>query len=298
MSVPLAIEIQENRLKHTPGWSEGNIHLCGAHACLANSAERVIVTIHDYYGRSFVSEAKTSPARLANEFLNAWLRRTAARRLSSAMAIVTPSTFSANQLEHALGLRSTVIHHWTDEVRFHERPQHFVRRELGLPYDKRLVLSVGGSTSNKGLEVLREVAKLLPTNYSIVRVGTPVYISGVRVINMGTLSAHNYPLIFNACDAYLHTSTVEGFGYPLLESMTSGLPVVARSISTVPEVIGASPAVIHEDAPLERLTETITGLEDDRFRENVVSYQRCRALLFSEARAREAYARLYSSHFK
>jgi glycosyltransferase involved in cell wall biosynthesis len=45
------------------------------------------------------------------------------------------------------------------------------------------------------------------------------------------------PLLFNASDAYLHTSEYEGFGLPVLEAMSCGVPVIASNKASIPEVV-------------------------------------------------------------
>jgi len=44
--------------------------------------------------------------------------------------------------------------------------------------------------------------------------------------------------IYNALDVYVHASSGEGFGLPILEAMACGKPVIASNNTAIPEVVG------------------------------------------------------------
>ncbi|MCU0520455.1 MAG: glycosyltransferase family 4 protein [Anaerolineae bacterium] len=46
------------------------------------------------------------------------------------------------------------------------------------------------------------------------------------------------PALYRGARAFVFPSTYEGFGYPLLEAISCGIPVVASSTSSLPEVVG------------------------------------------------------------
>ena len=52
----------------------------------------------------------------------------------------------------------------------------------------------------------------------------------------GWTPAELLPLYYNAADLYLATSTAEGFSFPIIEAVNSGLPVVAPRIDVFVEV--------------------------------------------------------------
>jgi glycosyltransferase involved in cell wall biosynthesis len=45
------------------------------------------------------------------------------------------------------------------------------------------------------------------------------------------------PDLLSACDIFVHTARVEGFGYAVAEAMAAGLPVVATRCSSIPEIV-------------------------------------------------------------
>lgn len=111
-----------------------------------------------------------------------------------------------------------------------------LRDELGLPRNKNLVLSVSTSDQRKNLSTVSKVMKVLGEDYSLVRIGQPLG---------NSFSFSNVPndivnKIYNACDVLLIPSLQEGFGYPIPEAMSVGLPVVASNIPVFREAFGDS----------------------------------------------------------
>jgi glycosyltransferase involved in cell wall biosynthesis len=73
--------------------------------------------------------------------------------------------------------------------------------------------------------------------------------------------------IYRAADAFVYPSVYEGFGLPVLEAMTRGVPVVASNTSSLPEVtgdaaIGVNPRSVRElAAAIESLCTDVDLVE-------------------------------------
>ena len=71
---------------------------------------------------------------------------------------------------------------------------------------------------------------------------------------------------YNASDVLAFTGTDEGFGFPLIEAMACGLPIVGNHCTTVPEIIGDAGILI--DNPYDHialrnaLNDTINQRDD------------------------------------
>jgi alpha-1,3-rhamnosyl/mannosyltransferase len=65
----------------------------------------------------------------------------------------------------------------------------------------------------------------------------PLSLSG-EIIVTGYLSQHELLDIVAGALTQLYPSLYEGFGLPPLEAMASGVPVIASSSSSIPEVVG------------------------------------------------------------
>lgn len=74
----------------------------------------------------------------------------------------------------------------------------------------------------------------------------------------GPLSAEDVPLAYNAAEAFVFPSLYEGFGFPPLEAMSCGTPVITSHTSSLPEVVG--------DAGLMVAPEDVAGLAEQMLR--------------------------------
>ncbi len=59
-----------------------------------------------------------------------------------------------------------------------------------------------------------------------------------RVIKVGRVAFEDLTRIYASADCFLFPSLLEGFGFPPLEAMASGLPVVCSDRPSLPEVVG------------------------------------------------------------
>jgi glycosyltransferase involved in cell wall biosynthesis len=107
-----------------------------------------------------------------------------------------------------------------------------LRVALGLPVEKKLVLSVSTLDRRKNLSAVYGTMKKLGSNYKLVRVGQ-IQEEGYSFINV---DSEKLNMIYNACDVLLFPSLDEGFGYPIAEAMRVGLPVVASDIQVFREI--------------------------------------------------------------
>ncbi|MGC8558099.1 MAG: hypothetical protein ACP5NC_03790 [Nitrososphaeria archaeon] len=89
-----------------------------------------------------------------------------------------------------------------------------IRRKLGLPVDKILVLSVSSELPRKNLSAVRKAMELLGDEYRLVRVGSPVGNS----INFTNLNDQRLNELYNACDVLLLPPTKD-LGCPWLKHL-------------------------------------------------------------------------------
>jgi len=61
---------------------------------------------------------------------------------------------------------------------------------------------------------------------------------GDKVIFTGQVSQEDLLLLYNAAKLFVYVPLYEGFGFPVLEAMSCGVPVVASNISSIPEIAG------------------------------------------------------------
>src|SRR5262249_57944175 len=176
--------------------------------------------------------------------------------------------FSRRQLVEALGVAPDLIEvvpNGVDE-RFAPGDGGVVRRKHGLGASP-VALFLGGLKSRKNLPVLleawREVirtrgdARLLVAGSgpleSTLRRRAALLGLGDRVIFAGRIAEADKVGYYNAADVFVSPSALEGFGFPVGEAMSCGLPVIVSDRGALPELVvdGEGGFVCrHGEAPL------------------------------------------------
>ena len=160
-----------------------------------------------------------------------------------------------------------------------------LRDKLGLPKDKILLLSVSTNRPGKNLKALRDMMHLMDDRYKLVRVGVPVGDS----ITFRGVSNETLNEIYNACDVLVFPSTEEGFGIPVTEAFTVGLPVVASDIEVMQEVCGDA-AILVDPEPRKIFNSVKECLSDPQI---LATKGQARSMLFSSEKFRVNMVNFY-----
>ncbi|HEY7818514.1 MAG TPA: glycosyltransferase family 1 protein [Vicinamibacteria bacterium] len=101
--------------------------------------------------------------------------------------------------------------------------------------------------------------------------------------------------LYRLADVFVFPSLYEGFGFPPLEAMANGTPVITSRISSLPEVVGDAALTVDPYDTNEIASAMKTLLNDEALRSRLSSSGRERARLFSwetaVARIQAAYMR-------
>jgi glycosyltransferase involved in cell wall biosynthesis len=181
-------------------------------------------------------------------------RRQVAAALFHAEAVISVSTPMAEEAI-ALGAapqRVHVIPNGIDPARFQPGDRTAARRELGLPEDAELLVTVAHLGPRKGhREVIGALAEL-PEDVHLVLVGGERHTGrdardlqqladrlgvGQRVHIVGPQPYEKIPLYFAAADASVLASYREGCPNVVLESLAAGRPVAATDVGAVADLI-------------------------------------------------------------
>lgn len=111
--------------------------------------------------------------------------------------------------------------------------------------NKRYYLMVGANRKMKNPEkAINAFKRFLAVNFDkreerplLVTLGYP-YSMFDEHINLPYLSDSDLTNAYANCYAFLFPSYFEGFGYPPLEAMKFGKPVLASNVTSIPEILG------------------------------------------------------------
>ena len=89
-----------------------------------------------------------------------------------------------------------------------------------------------------------------------------------RVKFLGHVEDHDLPTLYSGCEVFVYPSLYEGFGFPVLEAMACGVPVITSRVSSLPEVADDAAVLIDpydiisiRDAMMETLTDKNKNIE-------------------------------------
>lgn len=140
------------------------------------------------------------------------------------------------------------------------------RERFGLPDDGFVVLMVSAMIESKRVaDGVRAVSRI-PDAHLVVAGDGPLRdtIAGIagtampRRFTQVSVPADAMPALYRSADVFLHLSKEESFGNVFLESMASGLPVVAHESERVRWIVGAGEPLV-DTADLNAVAAAIEG---------------------------------------
>ena len=175
---------------------------------------------------------------------------------------------------------------FTAEVSDQQRSQ--VRRQYGLP--QRYVLNVGSIEARNNVLQAVQALPLLPDDVALVIVGrhTP-YTDRVlqyahehhleqRIRVLHGVPDEHLPVLYAMAESFVYPSVYEGFGIPIIEAISCGLPVVACSGSCLEEAGGPDSLYVQPgdvEGMADAIRQTLIGAEGrERHVENSKKYIR------------------------
>lgn len=119
-----------------------------------------------------------------------------------------------------------------------------------------------------------------------------------RIIRPGYLADAELAALVRGAAVLAYPSRYEGFGFPPLQAMAAGVPVVATAAGSVPEVVGDAAATVPV-GDTDALAAALALVLDDRgYAAGRVEAGRTRAALFSWASLADGMVSLYEDAFQ
>ncbi len=235
ISVPLVNYKNIKKIKKINMFKNKNIHLMGSDYSLVTESNKNILTIHEFYYVKNIFQSH-SLMGLAGDLTYNYEELKIKKYIKNANGIICPSNYSANQISNKLKVIPKVVPFSIDKSVYRPRNKNSIREMLNLPKNKKFLINVSGSGINKNLKTLEKLADILPDDYILLKINAPL--KSKKALNLGFVKYDQYPFYLSAADIYVHMSTKEGFGFPLVESMATGLPIISNKSSTAPEILG------------------------------------------------------------
>ncbi|MHB8655246.1 MAG: glycosyltransferase family 4 protein [Terriglobia bacterium] len=263
--------------------------------------EKEIVTIFDIFP---ITSHDYSTPEFQRKF-SALLRQAVSR----ASRVITLSNYTAAQLVEYVGVPSgkmVVIPGGVDfPASVMSADERTREREHWVDTGNEMVLSVGVLQTRKNtLNAVRALASL-PANFRMVLAGGNGHGSEAvhdfirreglasRVITPGYVAPEPLARLYQAASVFLFPSLEEGFGFPVLEAMTYGVPVVTANTSSLPEVGGDAALYADPHDPTQIAAQVRRTVEDGDLRARLIRDGLARAREFSWSKAAQATLKIY-----
>jgi glycosyltransferase involved in cell wall biosynthesis len=222
----------------------------------------------------------------------AWFVRRSARR---AARIITISDFARREIADAfgIGLDAIIVTHLAPLLRTAVSESEAESRLAKLGIQKPYLISFSSPSPHKNIPILlrafamaRETHRFphqlvlvghLPPGLSIGRDG--IRDDSVRVV--GYLQDADLSAVMTGAELLVFPSLYEGFGLPVLEAMSAGVPVVCSDRASLPEVAGDA-ALFFDPTNVSEISEMVArAVTDQRLRESLRERGRHNASRFS-----------------
>ena len=168
--------------------------------------------------------------------------------------------------------------------------------------EKPTILQVG-TKYNKNITRLAEALQGLPCKLQIIGALAPDVVNVLKRLNI-EFSIHtnltNDQIVdqYIACDMLCFVSTLEGFGLPIVEAHAIGRVVVTSNVSSMPEIAGNAAHFVNPFDIASIREGILKVIEDDAYREELISNGYENRKRFDEGQIASEYARVYRSLYK
>jgi glycosyltransferase involved in cell wall biosynthesis len=114
-----------------------------------------------------------------------------------------------------------------------------------------------------------------------------------RIARTGWVTDQELTDLIREAAVLAYPSVYEGFGFPPLQAMQAGIPVVASRAGSLPEVLGDAAALVGVGQPEELASALNKVLTDQRYRQELITAGHARADRYQWEACGEGLAQLY-----
>ncbi|MDM4763925.1 glycosyltransferase family 1 protein [Galbitalea sp. SE-J8] len=273
----------------------GVLHYCADTGPLVRTRTPSVVTVHGVASR-WINVARTSRQE------STWRQRVN-RAISSTQALITVSESSADDVADIFNLDRSeivVIPHGVDFEKFATRVDLSAELKERLPVEFALYL--GNIEPRKNLvELSGAFGQNAPGGLPLVVAGRQAwnfeeseaaFAANSNIIRVGYVSDQDRRALLQRATVFVFPSLYEGFGFPVLEALAAGTPVVTSRRGALAEVAG--PSWTTDDLSANGIREAVDcALRDDEWLRGIGKAGQRWATTFNWDRSVEAHIALY-----
>ncbi len=264
---------------------------------------RSVVTIHDL---SFLRFPETTERRNLS-----YLRKRIAATVNSADAILTGSEFSAGEIEELLEVDRVRIHAIPDGLAEQiqlPKPEAVTRMKTRLALDRPYLLHVGTLEPRKNIPFLIEVFERLSSfdgdlvlvgrkgwNFEPILQRIETSRRARRIRRLDYVADGDLAALYAGAELFVFPSLYEGFGFPPLEALACGTPVISAATGSLPEVLDKAAELLGDFDPAHWADKIEGLLADSSARHRAQTTGRERANSFSWHRTARRTWEVYRS---
>ncbi|MDA0738942.1 MAG: glycosyltransferase family 1 protein [Nitrospirae bacterium] len=238
------------------------------------------------------------------------------RRVQRASHVIAVSDFTANEIQELYEVpakKISVIHHGLPKDFFPDPGADTdylaLRERLGIS-GKPFILFVGGANPRKNHQTLLKAFAenaFLRQSYSLIMVGSTTFkrltigktIHDLSVsecvVCIEQLPLNELRVLYSRASLFVFPSRYEGFGFPVLEAMACGVPVVTSRCSALPEVAGEAAVLVDPEDAKALEQAMVQVLQDSDFQATLRQRGLKQAASFDWTRMAEETLQVYQS---
>lgn len=248
------------------------------HFMMPSIRGKKIITVHDIYFLEEVSQSMLGDIEIDRGIFK--------QSLNEADLVICDSEFTRNRLIEKypkLDMKTTVIYPGASDVnKIMIGANEIIEYRNKFKIPENYILYVGTIEERKNLKPLIEAMKLVNDKYRgmhLIMVGKVGY-KGEEILKLilnhpfiryyGYINEEEKAFLYAGAKMVVFLSLEEGFGFPLLEAMSYGIPVIAAEGSSLKE-IGGDAAFYIDARIIEEIASGICKLiEDEDVRKELV----------------------------
>ena len=187
-----------------------------------------------------------------------------------------------------------------------------IKVKYNLP--EKYFLSVGSITERKNLLTVCKALKALNNEIPLVVIGSgrkyedkvKNYLqennitSKVIFLNDSDMAndkdfknSKDFPAIYQNASCFIYTSIFEGFGIPILEAMSSGVPVIASNVSCMPETGGDAALYVSPMDEMELANKIKLVVENENVAKEMIAKGYAQSQIFTAEKCTTAVMNVY-----